>query len=166
MIGHFEKRQLDRPEEFGVEYIDSISQQVINELSFLIDRGSEVKIDNVADSRELLSRCPPMKHFHYLLVLCDVFINCGIVDQLTHQNLLKDFVKVVHVDALRVLLELLKVDLDHFIDFFGGFHANACYIYVGRASSISGLFVKGVVSVSYMSRQGNTTFLLMSIISC
>ena len=72
MIRNFEKRLLDWPEELRVEYIGTISYQVINKLSIMIDCGSEVKIDDVADGCELLPRGPPVIHFQHLLMLGDV----------------------------------------------------------------------------------------------
>ena len=164
MIRNFEKRLLDWPEELRVEYIGTISNQVINELSIMIDCGSEVKIDDVADGCELLPRCPPMIHFHHLLMLGDVLIGCDIFHQISHQNLLKDCVEVVHVGALRVFLELFEVDLDHFIDLFRGLHFNLCYIFVGASNTISSLFVICVVIFSDESRQCSaSTFLLIGV---
>ena len=106
-----------------------------------------------------------MIHFHHLIVLGDILIDCDIFEHSSHQYLLQDRVKVVHISALGVFLELFEVDVDHFIDLFRGFHLNLSHIDVGLANTISSIIVFVCVVILYdLSGQGRaTTFFLIGI---
>ena len=124
-----------RPVKLVIDGIGSCSHQNVDGVTVHLQHAAEVKIDKVADRRVLLTISTSLKMSEDVLMPVDELSNSKLVFHGVLEDLLNDIIELIPVHCLFVV-ELLEVDIAHFVDLFAGLRSRAHHIVISFSLSV------------------------------